>query len=141
TAGWFAAFPLLAVVAVTWLAQRRAMRCDAGFLTAAAALLLALAMTLATVKGAPYAMSFAMPPVAALALRLFEAGRMTSVLARFAVLMLLTPTAVTAAAVGIAAAMGHESPTQRARAGQQACFATENYAALAALPPGLVAAN
>ncbi len=141
SAGWLAIFPALALVATVALACDRALRRDAGFLTAAAALLLAIATTLATIKGAPYAIWFGIPLMAAFAVHLFALLRLESLLARFAVVMLLTPTAAGSAVVAVAVASGHDGAGEGARLAREACFASASYAALAELPPGLVAAN
>ncbi|HWM47661.1 MAG TPA: hypothetical protein VNR11_12200 [Xanthobacteraceae bacterium] len=141
TALWLAAYPALGLVALAVLVLDDARRRDAAFLTAAAALVVAMATTLATVKGAPYAIWFAIPPVAALAIALFARFALDSLLARFAVVMLLTPTAVSGAAAALAVALGQESPATREHAARSACFASASYSQLAQLPPGLVAAN
>jgi hypothetical protein len=141
TGVWLAAFPSVALVAAAVLARDGATRRDAGFLIATLAFLLSVAIMLATVKGAPYAIWFGMPLAAALAVHLATALRLQSLLARFALGMVLTPTAIAGVAVSIAAAFGHDSPANREQAERRTCFETATYATLAKLPRGLAAAN
>jgi hypothetical protein len=141
TGAWLAAFPVMALLAVAVLMRDSAMRRDAGYLTAAAALMTAIATMLATVKGAPYAVWFGMPLVAAFALHLATLLRLQSLLGRFAVGMFLTPTAIAGVAITIASAADSDSALKREQAERRTCFETATYATLARLPPGLVAAN
>jgi hypothetical protein len=135
------AFPAAALAAVAMLAARSELRRDFGFLTASAAFLAAAAMMLAAIKGYAYAMWLAMPLVAVMALHLFALLRLTSLVPRFAAAMLLTPMVLSAGAVSIAQAAGLHGANDRNRPEREACFQTQNYAALAKLPPGLVVAD
>ena len=65
---------------------------------------------------------------------------MHALLPRFAVGLMLTPAALSIGAVGIANAAGLESRANAAAA-REACFRSENYAALARIPAGLIAAD
>jgi hypothetical protein len=123
------------------LAARSELRRDFGFLTASAAFLAAAAMMLAAIKGYAYAMWLAMPLVAVMALHLFALLRLTSLVPRFAAAMLLTPMVLSAGAVSIAQAAGLHGANDRNRPEREACFQTQNYAALPKLPPGLVVAD
>ena len=58
------------------------MRRDMGFLAAAAVFLIAVAVTLGAIRGFSYAIWLGMPMVAAMALRLFAALRLKTVVAR-----------------------------------------------------------
>jgi hypothetical protein len=132
-----AAFPAAAVVGLATLALCDDLRRDFGFLTASAALLLAVAMMFAAIKGVSYAMWLAMPLVAAVALRLFALLRLTSLVPRFVAALLLTPTALSVGAISIAEAAGFDGNSKLRRQEREACFQTKSYAALANLPPGL----
>jgi len=135
-----AVFPMVAVVAVVMLARRSELRREFGFLTASAALLLAVAVMFVAIKGYAYAMWLAMPLVAAMALRLFDLLRLHSLVLRLAAALLLTPMVLSAGAVSIAQAAGLDRPDNR-NAGRKACLETTSYAALARLPAGLVVAD
>jgi hypothetical protein len=136
-----AAFPAAALVAVAMLAARSELRHDFGFLTASVAFALAASMMLAAIKGHAYAMWLAMPLVAAMALQLFSLLRLNSLLPRFAAALLLTPMVLSTCAISIAQAAGLHEANDRSRAEREPCFKTQNYAALAKLPPGLVVAD
>jgi hypothetical protein len=138
---WFVAFPAVAALAALALARDARLRGDPGFLATVGVFLLAVATSLATIKGAPYAIWFGMPLVAALVVTLWRVLRIESLVPRFILGMLLTPAAVTAGAIGIAAAATPAEPADPDEPQQQACLATRNYVPLAQLPPGLVAAN
>jgi len=140
---WFAVYPVVALAGLVVLAAGpagRAARSDPAFLTLAAALLLAIAVMLVTVKGGPYAQWLAIPAVAALAVRLWERLGLDRLVPRFLLALALAPAVVTGAALAVAAAAGRSDAEDRDAARQRACFATANYAPLAALPPGLVVA-
>jgi hypothetical protein len=138
---WLSTFPLVAVVAVIVLGLRDVLRRDFGFLVASAALLLAVAMMFAAIKGCAYAMWLAMPPVAVLALRLFAVLRLKSLVPRFIAALLLTPMALSAGAVAIADTVGLYRNNSYVDPEPRACFKTQSYAPLATLPPGLVVTN
>ena len=82
------------------------MRRDFGFLAAAVVFLIAVAVTLGAIRGFSYAIWFGMPLVAAMALRLFAALRLETVVARVAAALLLTPLALSTGAITIAHANG-----------------------------------
>jgi hypothetical protein len=135
-----AAFPATGLIAVAVLARHAAWRRDFGFLVAAGALLLAVAMMFAAVKAYAYAMWLAMPLVAALALRLFEVLRLNSLVPRFVAGLLLTPTVLSAGIITIANATGlsHKDVDDPAR---DICFKSASYAPFAKLSAGLVATD
>ena len=135
---WLSMFPAVAVIAVIVLGLRDVLRRDFGFLVASAALLLAVAIMLAAMRGYAYAMWLAMPLVAVAALRLFAVLRQKSLAPRLIAGLLLTPMALSAGAVAIADAAGLHRPDPSSGL-EPACFDTQSYAPLAKLPPGLVA--
>jgi hypothetical protein len=136
-----AVFPATAIVAVAVLARHGELRRDAGFLTASAAMLLAIAMSMVAVKGYAYAIWLAMPLVAAMALRLFAVLRLTTLVPRFAAGLLLTPMVLSAGAISIAEAAGLSGTDEFNHPERTACFATKAYAPLARLPAGLMVAD
>jgi len=136
-----AAFPAVALIAVAWLAARADLRGDFGFLVAAAAFLLALAIMLDVTKIYPYAMWLGVPLVAVAALNVFSRIKLESVAVRFFLGLGLTPTAVTISAMTIASAAGIDGLTGVNAPGRLVCLDRDNYAAVARLPPGLVVAN
>ena len=141
TGVWLASFPVIALLGAALLARDSATRRDAGFLTAALALLTAVVTTLATIKGAPYAIWFGMPLVAAATIHLASVFRLESLLGRFALGMFLTPTAVAGIAITLASVFPHDSPIKNEMVERRTCFDSATYATLAKLPPGLVATN
>ena len=137
----YAAFPLAALAGLLVLARDRDLRGDLGVLASAAVLLIAIALMVATIKMSSYAMWFAMPTVAAAALRLFERLHIHSLVARAFVVILLTPAVLSAAALSVvqaAARMPDAAPDTRNSGG---CFDSASYAPLARLPAGLIAAD
>src|SRR6202030_2911347 len=83
----------------------------------------------------------AIPLVAVVALRLFAALRLSTLVGRGFLTLMLTPTVTSAAALAAVQAMTHqrvEAEDARAAAG---CLRIESYARLAGLPPGLVATD
>jgi len=138
TAAGIAAFPAAALVAALVLAGDAKHRHDFGFLAAALAFVIAAVTTVAAIRGYSYAIWLGMPLVAAAALRLFAALKLQSLPARFAAGLLLTPMALSSGAIGIAHAAGLDDRDNFARPASRQCFRTESYAALAALPKGLV---
>jgi hypothetical protein len=135
---WLSTFPAVAIIAVIFLGLRDVLRRDFGFLVASAALLLAVAMMLAVIKGYPYAMWLAMPLIAVVALRMFAVLRLKSLVPRFIAGLLLTPVALSGGAVAIANAAGLDLHAWSNVLERQACFETQSYAPLARLHPGLV---
>jgi hypothetical protein len=116
------------------------LRGDFGFAVAAAALVVAAAVMTIMLRGFYYAEWLAIPIAAAGAVRLAAALRLGTVLARFLVALLLAPDVTTLMAVTAVQAMTGkvEKEDPRVAAG---CFRSDNYALLAALPPGLVATD
>ena len=106
----------------------------------AGTLLLAFATMLIAFKAFSYAMWFAMPLVALAVVRLFEAFALTTAVARLIAGLVLTPTALSAGAVLVADAAGLHDAAGATRS-ESACFAFQNYRALAQLAPGLVVTN
>jgi hypothetical protein len=141
TASAIAAFPAVALLAVLILLRERELRRDFGFLTAAFVFAAAAAMTVFVIRGYSYAMWLGMPLVAMLALRVFAALRLKSLMTRVAAGLALTPLALSAGAIAFAAATGLNDSDDFARPASRACFATANYAPLRDLAPGLIAAD
>jgi hypothetical protein len=121
--------------------RQDAMRRDFGYLAAVAAFMVAFVTTLGAIKSYSYATWLGMPLVAAFALHLFALLRLHSLVPRFAVGLLLTPAALSIGAISVANAAGLEDRENFIRTERQACLKTENYAPLARLPAGLVAAD
>jgi hypothetical protein len=136
-----ATFPLAALIAALILARSRDVRTDFGFLVATAAFLVSVAMTLAAVKAASYAIWLAMPLVAVFALHLFDMLRLHALAPRVAVGVLLTPAVLSLGAITIANAAGLGAGDSFNRSETDACFKSESYAALSGLAPGVVAAD
>jgi hypothetical protein len=136
-----AAFPALTLLALALLARRTELRRDFGFLVAAAAFGLALVIMLCATKFYAYAMWLGVSLVAVAALQGFRTLSVTSLAARFAVTLLITPTVVTIGAMKIASAAGIAGDVGITSSQREACLSKDNYAALARLPAGLVVAN
>jgi hypothetical protein len=141
TAIAIAAFPVAALVAALVLMRQDAMRRDFGYLAAVAAFMVAFVTTLGAIKSYSYAAWLGMPLVAAFALHLFALLRLHTLVPRFAVGLLLTPAALSIGAISLANAAGLEDRENFIRPERQACLKTENYAPLARLPAGLIAAD
>jgi hypothetical protein len=141
TGAAIAAFPALAVVATLVLLQQRAHRRDIGFLAAAAVFLIAVLVTVGAIRAYSYAIWFGMPMVAAMALRLFAALRLKTVVARVAATLALTPLALSTSAITIAHAAGFDDRDAFDRPASKACTQTASYVPLAQLPPGIVATD
>jgi hypothetical protein len=131
-----AAFPALGLIATLAIARER--RRDFGFLTAASAFLLALAIMIAVNKYYAYALWLGSPLVAAAALSVLDRLRFTSLASRFVATMLVTPLSVTMGAMSIATAAGTGEGFDINSPDRQACVRKQNYAALARLPVGLL---
>lgn len=138
SAAGIAAFPAAALVAALLLAADTRLRRDFGYLTAVLVFVIAAATMIAAIRGYSYAIWLGMPLVAAAALRLFAVLRLQSLPARLAAGLLLTPMALSSGAIGIAHAAGFDDTDNFARPASRQRFRTESYAALAALPKGLV---
>ena len=141
TAAAIAAFPAVAVLATLAVLRNRASRHDAGVLTAAAVFAIAVMVMLGAIRGYSYAIWFGMPMVAAMALRLFAALRMTTLVGRTFAALLLTPMALSSGAITVASAAGFDDKDAFDRPASKACLLTASYKPLAQLPPGLVATD
>ena len=142
TAIAIAAFPAAAVAALLLLLLGQGeLRRDFGFLAAAAAFVSAAITTLAAIKAYSYATWLGIPLVAVLALHLFAWLRVRTLVPRFALGLLLTPAALSIGAIAVANAAGIDERENFNRPEREACLKTENYAPLARLPVGLVAAD
>jgi hypothetical protein len=135
------AFPFAALVAAAMLSRRKNFYHAFGPLTAAAALLMAVAYMITAVRGSSYAIWLGMPFVAAAMWQVFTLTKLNNLAVRFAAALFVTPTALTLGTITLASAAGHPeltslNPPERAR-----CIAKSNYRALASLRPGLMAIN
>jgi len=136
---WITAFPAGAILAALALAGSKQQCRDFGFLVASAALVVAVAATIAMAKAYSYAIWLGMPLMAALATRLFAVLGLRTAVARLAVVLALTPTALAAGAIAVAqAALDFPQTAKRA---DEACFRAQSYAPLARLPAGLLATH
>src|SRR5499426_3126614 len=133
-----AAFPATALAALAIVAP--GLRRDFAFLTAGAAFLLALAIMIGMIKFYDYTLWLGVPLVAVAALDICRRLRLESMVARFVVALLLTPVTVSVAAITIASTAGADTRAA-VNPEREACLRRESYAALAQLPPGLVATN
>jgi hypothetical protein len=134
------AYPAAALAALCFVMRRAPNAKSREMLTAAAAFLLSFVYMLAVARGSAYAVWLGMPFVALAAIQFFHVMNWKSVGSRFAALALLTPTVVTIGAISLVAAAGGTSLELRSAA-RQACVQQPNFAALAALPGGIVATN
>jgi hypothetical protein len=141
TAIAIAAFPAAAAVAALVLLGQAEHRRDFGFLAATAAFVSAAITTLAAIKAYSYATWLGMPLVAVLALHLFAWLRLRTLVPRFALGLLLTPAGLSIGAIAVANAAGVDEHENFNRPEREACLKTENYAPLARLPAGLIAAD
>jgi hypothetical protein len=137
-AAWMATFPLLALLSAALLAQDPERRGDFGFVVAVGALAIATALTITMIKSFSYGVWLGMPLVAAWVLRLFAQLRLTNVVTRGVVTILLAPLTLSITASTIANATIAANDTS---ADVRTCFRIESYAALAQLPPGNVLTN
>ena len=141
TAIAIATFPVAALIAGLALLWQPELRRDFGFLVAISAFVAAFITTLAAIKAYSYATWLGMPLVAGLALQLFAWMHVRSLVPRVALGLLLTPAALSIGAISIADAAGINERENFNRPEREACLKTENYAPLARLPVGLVAAD
>ncbi len=125
------AFPAAALAALLMLSPGQR---DPAFAIAAAAFLLALAMTLTLAKVFSYAVWFGLPFVAA------ALTRIRSIVPRAFAALVLTPAAIGLGAIGIGSAAGSH-PIALNTPERQACVSKQGAAALAKLPPGVVLTN
>jgi len=134
-------FPAVSLVTTLLLASARERRGDPAFLIAASVLVAACALTVAVAKMCMYAMWLGMPLVAAACVHLFTWLRLTNLVWRAAVALLLTPLLVSAGAIAIGEAAGAPATAVRDARVRGGCFNIANYAPLAQLPPGIVATD
>jgi hypothetical protein len=141
TGAAIAAFPALALVATLLMLQDRAARRDMASLAAAAVFLVAAMVTLGAIRGYSYAIWLGMPMVAAMALRLFAALQLKTLMARLTAALALTPLALSSGAITIAYAAGLNDRDPFDRPASKICIQSASYAPLAQLPPGIVATD
>ena len=138
TATAIAAFPVAALAAALMLARQPEFRRDVAFGLAAVALVVAAMMTLAAVRAFSYAMWFGMPLVAVAAGQFAAKLRLKSLPARLTVVLLLTPTALSAGAMTLADTAGLSDTDSFVHPENRPCFESASYAPLARLPAGLI---
>jgi hypothetical protein len=131
-----AAFPALSVVATLLVAKE--LRRDFGFLTTAAAFLLACVAMVAVIKFYSYAVWLGVPLVAVAAHYVFGWVKLRSIVPQFAASLLVTPAVVTLGAMTLASASGTAAGLDIDPPERQACVNRENLAPLARLPVGLM---
>jgi hypothetical protein len=131
-----AIYPFAALVCALVVARDEQVRYDSGFLGLAAALLIAIAMTMVAVRAAAYALWFSMPFIAAAMLPLFTRLRLESLPAKALVTIPFTPVVLAGAIVATIEAAG--APQETGGTGNPECFEIKNYAPLARLPAGLI---
>jgi len=131
-----AAFPALGVVATLLVAKE--LRRDFGFLTIAAAFLLACVAMVAVIKFYSYSVWLGVPLVAVAAHYVFGWLKLRSIVPQFAASLLVTPAVVTLGAMTLAAASGTAAGLDIDPPERQACVNRENLAPLARLPVGLM---
>jgi hypothetical protein len=133
-----AAYPAAALLAVTVLVLDVKTRRDSAFVAAALGFAVAVAMTIIAIRASSYAMWLGMPLVAAAVLRVFGWCGLNALPARALATVAVAPAVVASGAIAIAEAAGEPAVREQ---GNRACFNSENYAAIARLPAGLVAAD
>jgi hypothetical protein len=131
-----AAFPAVGLLSTLVVASK--LRRDFGFLTAAAAFLLALAIMIEVNKYYAYTLWLGAPLVAVGALAVLDRFKLNSLVPRFVAIMLVTPMSVTLGAMSIATAAGTAEGLDINPPARQACVNMQNYVALARLPLGLM---
>lgn len=136
-----AAFPAAAAAAAVLLLREPLLRRDFGFLTGAALLAVAALTTVGVIRAYSYAVWLGMPLVAVAALRLSAALQLRRWPARAALGMFFTPLVLSSGAITLADATGFEDKDDFSRPERRACLQSANYAGLAKLPPGLIAAD
>jgi hypothetical protein len=134
-----AAFPLLGLLAAALIAKD--LRRDFGFLTAVAGFGLAVAAMTAVIKFYTYALWLGVPLVAVASTYVFGWLKLRSLVPQFVAALLLTPVTITFGATAIASAAGTPEGLDINSPDRQACVRSDNYAALARLPAGLVVTN
>jgi hypothetical protein len=133
-----AAYPLAAALAAAVLATAAPARRDTAFIVATGAFAVAAVMTMAAIRASSYAIWLGMPLVAAALLHLFGRFGINTLSGRTLATALLAPAVVASGAIAIAETAGQPSIGERANI---ACFSSDNYAAMASRPAGLVAAD
>ena len=134
-----ASFPALGLIAT--LVMARQLRRDFGFLTAAAAFLLALAIMIEVNKFYAYALWLGAPLVAVAVVAVLNRLAFKSLVSRFVATMLVTPMSITLGAMSMATAAGTAAGIDINPPDRQACVRMPNYAPLARLPVGLLIAD
>jgi hypothetical protein len=134
-------FPAAAILATLVLTRERAVRHDSGFVLAACELVVACVLALAVAKMCMYATWLGMPLVAAASLRLFARLGLENLVARAFAAMLLTPAVLSGGAIAAVQAAGYAAVEEHDDRILGGCFKTANYARLARLPQGVVAAE
>jgi hypothetical protein len=134
-----ASFPALSLLATLLVAK--ALRRDFGFLTTAAAFLLACAATVAVIKFYSYSVWLGVPLVAVAAHYVFGWLKLKSIVPQFVAALLVTPAAVTLGAMTLASAGGTAQGLDIDPPDRQACVRRDSAASLAQLPAGLMVAN
>jgi hypothetical protein len=137
-AAWIAAFPFAAIAASLVLAQEKHR--DFAFLVASGTLALACVTMLGAMKAYTYGVWLAMPLMAAAAPLLCARLDLRLTAARLTTAAILSPTALAAAAIGLAQAISHAA-ADTPSSDQETCLKTENYALIARLPAGVIVAN
>jgi len=132
-------FPAVSLIAALMLVSGRERRGDPAVLTMTCVLAVACVLTVAVAKMCMYAMWFGMPLVAAACIHLFAWLRLTNLVSRAIVALLLTPVLVSAGAIVVAEAAGAPPVVEDDGRVLGGCFKMANYSALAQLPPGIVA--
>src|SRR5262249_33636473 len=130
----FAFYPVAAIACAIVLARNVTLRRDSGFIAEVVALLIAIAMTLVAVRAFPYTVWFGLPFIAAMIVGLFTRLKLTMLNGPALVIVPFIPLAI--AWVSITAAETVDPTVKVSRL--DPCYETENYAALAKLPAGLV---
>lgn len=132
-----AAYPVVALISAIVLAGDARLRRDNGAIAAAAALLVAIAMTIVAVRATSYALWFSMPFVAAILPRIFAFLKLTSLPARALVTIPFSPVVILWVSIVTMESINSAQPMSGATQ-DHPCFAISNFAALAKLPTGLV---
>ncbi len=136
-----AIFPAFALVGACALAREPVLRRDLACLVAFAALVIACGLSLATIKMSSYAAWIAMPPAALVAVRLCTRLKLAGLVARATAAILLAPAVMSVTAAAVVEVAAPNASADRDWDAKAVCFKTASYAALARLPPGLVAAE
>ena len=137
----FAAFPAIGMLCALAAARDPNMRRDFGFAVAAVALSAAVALTIGMIRTQSYAEWFAVPMVAAGALRLCTSFGLDRLAARVFVALLLTPAVTSALALAAVTAVTHPQVEEQSSRSAEGCRRNETYAELARVPPGRVATD